>query len=159
LTVETPQTIRDRLLRFFERASAIFHLTRWLYVAFDVSYQGELLRVADGQLSDGHRTCTVRLAEEEVPAVLGKPAPIDPQRRDDLARLFVLRDQVHSFSLVKASEENIDRGIAVAVAACALEFELQPDIGARLEEVDEALGRGHRLSKLWLDIPLIDARP
>ncbi|MDY7106714.1 MAG: hypothetical protein S0880_36520 [Actinomycetota bacterium] len=174
-------TMRHRAAQAAERLSAIALLARWLMVAFDISYRGELRGVRDGNVIDGYRYWLVRLAEDEVispydPAgdedALGAADPTggpngegsrtvgsggepSPARGRDLQRLFALREQVHRFSLLTVSRLNADRTMAAAVAACALELEDEPDIEGLLDEIDRRLGRDRGLLRAWTDVPLL----
>ena len=131
LVANHERTVGGRLRSVLERLSALYHLSRWLTVAFEISYRSELVRVADEQIDNGYRCRLVRLAEIELdpPAPPGQPVlGLSATRQADLVRLALLRERVHSFSLIRASSANVHRGIAVAVAACALEFADEPDI-------------------------------
>ncbi len=154
LRVNTGRTVKDLALQIAQWSSALVLLVRWLTVGQEAAYRAELKRVKDDNESDGYRYRLVRLAEEEV--VSGGRQPGDsPRRHQDLNRLMLLRDRVHTFSLVKASRAHSNRGIAVAVAACALEFEEEPDIPALLGRVGRDLGREGELAELWQAIPLL----
>ncbi|MET0457702.1 MAG: hypothetical protein ABW195_00535 [Ilumatobacteraceae bacterium] len=158
LRIDRGRSTADLAHHLLERLSAVYHLARWLQVSFEIAYRADLQRVADHQPSDGYECRLVRLAENEVvpKPVDGEPKwEISQRRQDDLNRLILLRDRVHSFSLLRAGRQNIDRGIAVAVAACALEFEEEPDIPHLLEEIGGALGRSDRLASLWTMIPVM----
>ncbi len=151
-----------RLARLGQRSSALILLSRWLQVAMDVAYREELKYVRDGNVVDGHRFRLVRLAEEEDPfdpltGTVKNASVTTVRRRDDLNRLYVLRDQVHQFSLMRVNRVNANRTIAVAVAACALEFEHEPDISSILAAVGEQLGRGRALAAVWhgVRVPLL----
>jgi hypothetical protein len=156
-------TMAHRLSRAGERLSAVVLLARWLMVALDVGYRGELRGVSDGNVIDGNRYWLVRLAEEEPGFAAGQEADPDvaahewlsTARGRDLQRLYALRDQVHRFSLMRANELNANRSMAVAIAACALEMEEEPDIVAHLKGIDDALGRNGNLVKAWTDVPLL----
>lgn len=146
-----------RLTRFAQRASALVLLSRWLMVSLDVAYRNELRVVRDANVIDGHRYRLVRLAEEEdlfdpVTGTVPDASRISLRRRDDLNRLYVLRDQVHQFSLMRVSDANTNRTIAAAVAACALEFEHEPDIPRMLASIGHRLGRGDQLANVWDDV-------
>jgi hypothetical protein len=156
------RSLGNRVARLGQRSSALMLLSRWLKVAMDVSYREELKYVRDGNVVDAHRFRLVRLAEEEDPfdAVTGtvrNASKISLHRRDDLNRLYVLRDQVHQFSLMRVNRTNANRTIVVAVAACALEFEHEPDIPAMLEAIGVRLGRGRQLTDVWhgVRVPLL----
>lgn len=159
-----PETRRlgARLARLGQRSSALILLSRWLQVAMDVAYREELKFVRDGNVVDGHRFRLVRLAEEEDPfdpltGTVKNASMASVRRRDDLNRLYVLRDQVHQFSLMRVNRTNANRTIVVAVAACALEFEHEPDIGSILAAVGERLGRSRELAEVWhgVRVPLL----
>lgn len=156
------RSLGARLARMGQRSSALILLSRWLQVAMDVAYREELKYVRDGNVVDGHRFRLVRLAEEEDPfdpltGTVRNASMATVRRRDDLNRLYVLRDQVHQFSLMRVNRANANRTIVVAVAACALEFEHEPDIGSILAAVGERLGRGRALAEVWhgVRVPLL----
>jgi len=156
------RTLGARLARLGQRSSALILLSRWLQVAMDVAYREELKYVRDGNVVDGHRFRLVRLAEEEdlfdpLTGTVRNASMASVRRRDDLNRLYVLRDQVHRFSLMRVNRTNANRTIVVAVAACALEFEHEPDIGSILAAVGEQLGRGRALAEVWhgVRVPLL----
>lgn len=156
------RSLGARLARLGQRSSALILLSRWLQVAMDVAYREELKYVRDGNVVDGHRFRLVRLAEEEDPfdpltGTVRNASMATVRRRDDLNRLYVLRDQVHQFSLMRVNRVNANRTIVVAVAACALEFEHEPDIGSILAAVGEQLGRGRELAEVWhgVRVPLL----
>ena len=150
------------LARVGQRSSALMLLSRWLQVAMDVAYREELKYVRDGNVVDGHRFRLVRLAEEEDPfdpltGTVKNASMTTVRRRDDLNRLYVLRDQVHQFSLMRVNRSNANRTIVVAVAACALEFEHEPDIPSMLAAIGERLDRGRELAEVWhgVRVPLL----
>lgn len=156
------RSLSARLARLGQRSSALILLSRWLQVAMDVAYREELKYVRDGNVVDGHRFRLVRLAEEEDPfdpltGTVKNASMASVRRRDDLNRLYVLRDQVHQFSLMRVNRVNANRTIVVAVAACALEFEHEPDIGSMLAAIGERLGRGRALAEVWhgVRVPLL----
>jgi hypothetical protein len=156
LEVNNGGTLKDRATGVGERASALLLLVRWLKVALEDAYRGELRRVADGHKSRHYRYQLVRLAEEE-----DRPGHdqygFSQQRHDDLNRLYALRDQVHSFSLMKSSHKSANRAITVAVAACALDREREPHISCILQRVGQRLGWGYALAELWdaIRVPLL----
>ena len=158
LVVNNDGNLKDRATGVGERASALLLLTRWLKVALEDAYRGELRRVADGHKSRHYRYQLVRLAEEEDHPGHDQHG-FSQQRHDDLNRLYTLRDQVHSFSLMKSSRNSANRAISVAVAACALDREREPQISRILERVGQRLGRGNELAELWngIRVPLLGA--
>jgi hypothetical protein len=151
LEVNNDRTVKDRAAGMGERLAAMLLMVRWLKVALDVAYRDELGRVRDDQITDGYSYRLVRLAEEE-----SEPGRDDEgfsqTRHDDLNRLYVLRDQLHKFSLTKANRSTSNRAVTVAVAACALEFGHTPDIEAMLEAIGARLGRGRELADTWRDV-------
>ncbi len=151
LVVNNDGTLKDRLTGMGERASALVLLARWLKVSLEVGYRDELKRVEDGRVADGFRYRLVRLAEEEMHPGRDEEG-FSRRRNNDLNRLYVLRDVVHSFSLLKSSKTNSNRAIVVAIAACALEREYEPDLDHILERIGQRLGRGHDLADVWREI-------
>jgi hypothetical protein len=179
LKVRTGRTFGDRLWARCERLSNAVLLARWLAVSMDIAYRAELRQVADGQTSGGFSCRLVRLAEEEP---RGSPDPASPSRRTgnlgeparqqptlqmseqrllDCDRLLMLRDRVHKFSLLKASRGWANRSVAVAIAACALEFEEEPDVGQILLDIGAHLaslghtGRVGDLAQVWRCVPVL----
>jgi predicted acylesterase/phospholipase RssA len=161
LHVNTGRTFRDRLSNLGQRVSVAALLARWLMVAFDVAYHGELKRVADEEYSDGYECILVRLAEEEHENPRLTAQCITETRQDALNRLAMLRDRVHQFSLLKASRGWANRSVAVAVAACALDCKDEPDVEKDLELVGKRLvSNGHAgqvgdLADVWKKIPAL----
>jgi hypothetical protein len=151
LEVNNDRTVKDRASGMGERLAAMLLMVRWLKVALFVAYRDELGRVRDDQVADGYSYRLVRLAEEEDEPGLDRDG-FSPTRHEQLNRLYVLRDQLHRFSLTKASQTMSNRAITVAVAACALEFEHTPDIAGMLEAIGERLGRGRELADAWRDV-------
>jgi hypothetical protein len=178
LKVRTGHTFGDRLWARCERLSNAVLLARWLAVSMEIAYRAELRQVADGQTSGGFSCRLVRLAEEEPSRRVGTskrrppgdPVELTAQRSDprmsdqrwlDCNRLLMLRDRVHKFSLMKASRGWANRSVTVAIAACALEFEEQPDIeqllldiGAHLASVGHT-GRVGDLAQVWRCVPVL----
>ena len=156
LPINNNETFKDHLTGVGERLSVVLLLARWLKVALEVAYRDELKRVRDNQISDNYRYRLVRLAEEEdQPGV--DAGVFSPSRFQSLNRLYVLRDQVHSFSLTKATRASANRAVTVAIAACALEFEHEPDISALLARIGTRLGRSDELKDVWesVRVPLL----
>lgn len=162
LQVRGGRTYRDRVLTRVEGVSTIVLLARWLAIAMDVAYRGELNRVGDGKFEDGYETRLVRLAEEEHKKHTDV-ATLDDVRQLELNRLTMLRDLVHSMSLLKASRGWANRAVTVAVAACALEFDEEQyleqilhDIGSRLTtEVHSRRKSVGDLSDVWKKVPVL----
>ncbi len=145
--------LRNRAWRLGERLSSLVLLARWLQIAFERSNRDQLASVRDGNEVDGHVYTLVRLAEPERNS--GPQGGPSGKRGQDIERLRVVQEVVHRFSLMRASEGNADRTITAAVAACALEFEAEPDIEKTLEQVGNDLGRGDRLLTVWRNVPLL----
>jgi hypothetical protein len=137
---------RHRLSRLLERLLGLVLLSRWLVVALDVAYRSELQQVRDGSIEDGYEFRLVRLAEEEE---LPLGDHLTTARAELLNRLYALRDKAHELSLLGVSRKSANRAMTVAVAACALEFEPEPDIAALLHRIGQRLGRGAELADAW----------
>jgi hypothetical protein len=138
------RSLKDRSVRIGERFSGLLLLARWLTIAVDISYRGELGIAQDGRVVGDYRTRLVRIAEDELSGEHGSE-----WRRQQLVRLLDLRDQVHKLGLVGVTRTRAARAITVAVVACALEFEEEPDIEAILDAIAEPLGCRGELSEVW----------
>jgi hypothetical protein len=140
---------RHRLSRLLERLLAVVLLSRWLIVALDIAYRSELKQVADGSVEDGYEFRLVRLAEEEE---LPLRDDMTVARAAMLNRLYALRDKAHELSLLGVSRKSANRAMTVAVAACALEFEPEPDMKLILDRIGQRLGRGMELTDAWTGV-------
>lgn len=160
LVVNRGRSLKDHVAGVGQRASVIALLARWLQTTLDVAYQTELRHLSrdPATVIDGYGFALVRLAEDDTMGVASeqpsteRATPVSAQRRDDLDRLFFLRDRVHKFSLVKAGRSRSNRAVAVAVAACALKLESEPDVVGLLKEVGSLLDRGPELANVWLNV-------
>lgn len=157
LVATTGKQWRHRTQRWLERLSVVYHLARWLQIAFDTAYRHELAHVRDGQQADGCVFRLVRLAEREEQPDRRSVTARSERRRGDLDRLTALRDEVHQLSLLGVTRVTASQATAVAIAACALEFDDEPDIVGLLGSIGERLGRGSDLSDAWqaVRIPLL----
>jgi hypothetical protein len=162
LSVRYGRKVRYRLWAIAEWIWAFVMLRRWLQVALEVGYRDELKRVRDGQQSDGYKCRLVRLAEEEHKKHTDV-ATLDDVRQLELNRLTMLRDLVHSMSLLKANRGWANRAVTVAIAACALEFDeerhleqILEDIGSRLTtEVHSKRKYVGDLAAVWKKVPVL----
>lgn len=151
-------SVKHIVARVMERMSIGLLLARWLAVAIDVGYRDELEQVDDGRMTDGHRFWLVRLAEDETK--VGRPlssttSAAELRRAECFQKLYALRDRVHKFSLMGANKAHANRTIVAAVAACALEFDTNPDIEQLLADIDKALDRKGELINVWNKLPLL----